>query len=607
MDTPADSSQTVSSIQPVSPGWLAYWAGLNQRVLDFLQAHPCIWLCMLAAILLLPGTAQLPLMDRDEPRFARATVEMMERGDAVIPWFNGEYRFDKPPLTYWWMALNYRLLGINELAARLHSVLAALGVALVIWALGARMFSRAAGFWAGTAWLSSFQVIAHGRLCVADMPMVLAVSVSMWAMYELLVPSPGPAGETQARPFWRNRWFWILAAGLGLGFLAKGPIAILVPLLALGLLRGLTWRRPLKVGWLWLPAALLLATILVGIWGIPALIRTHGEFWQQGVGKHVVQRGMDSFNGRVPLPFFYFATAFLTLLPWLARGALALGRTRREGAFSRAFLGSWLGVPYVVFSFYATQLPHYVLPGLGAFFLLLFQDGESAPWSGWPSKWWFLGVNVVWLILFGGLLAVTTLSAWPAPLNSMQAPLRLLVVLLLLLQGVALCFHGRQVIPALGLILACGGVLLGIGSLLRLSSPAMQVVKLRQTDRTFAAADAKYMSVRYTEPSLVFYQGGTWNFVSNGSKAPSELRKAKKKGEMPTAIVMLAREWTLQDHLQALLPWGRRMAPAVLPPTNDYSTEVDEVTALYQPRFITHLSGFNNGRTSWCELVLLEL
>jgi len=62
-------------------------------------------LAIVSATILLAGTASLPLLDRDEPRFARATIEMLERGDWVVPYFNDEYRFDKPPLTYWLMAV----------------------------------------------------------------------------------------------------------------------------------------------------------------------------------------------------------------------------------------------------------------------------------------------------------------------------------------------------------------------------------------------------------------------------------------------------------------------------------------------------------------------
>ena len=66
------------------------------------MAFPPAWFVLtLGVVVLLAGTFELPLLDRDEPRFSRATVEMAERGNWVIPYFNGQYRFDKPPLTYW--------------------------------------------------------------------------------------------------------------------------------------------------------------------------------------------------------------------------------------------------------------------------------------------------------------------------------------------------------------------------------------------------------------------------------------------------------------------------------------------------------------------------
>ncbi|WP_075089719.1 hypothetical protein [Verrucomicrobium spinosum] len=58
--------------------------------------------------------------------------------------------------------------------------------------------------------------------------------------------------------------------------------------------------------------------VIVSAWGIPALMQTHGLFWKVGMGEHVVKRGTQAFNGRVILPFYYFATAFLSLLPWIA-------------------------------------------------------------------------------------------------------------------------------------------------------------------------------------------------------------------------------------------------------------------------------------------------
>ncbi len=62
------------------------------------------------------------LWDRDEPRFARAAVEMLESGDYLAITFNGENWSDKPVLTYWLMALAIRVLGPTELACRLFGI-----------------------------------------------------------------------------------------------------------------------------------------------------------------------------------------------------------------------------------------------------------------------------------------------------------------------------------------------------------------------------------------------------------------------------------------------------------------------------------------------------
>jgi len=53
-----------------------------------------------AALLYSLGNWSLPLIDRDEPRFAEASREMRQSGDFLLPRLNGEHRFDKPPLIF---------------------------------------------------------------------------------------------------------------------------------------------------------------------------------------------------------------------------------------------------------------------------------------------------------------------------------------------------------------------------------------------------------------------------------------------------------------------------------------------------------------------------
>ena len=173
LDTLAESS--LQCRVPVEHGGeIDCFALLDQRAdpIGALAAFHCL------------GNWTLPLIDRDEPRFAEASREMRERGDYLIPRFNGEHRFDKPPLIYWLQAGAYTVLGENEFAARLPSALcaAAIGVVLALW--GARLWDAATGSRAALIFSLCLQTLIHARAAVADMPMILGVTLAAWAGWE---------------------------------------------------------------------------------------------------------------------------------------------------------------------------------------------------------------------------------------------------------------------------------------------------------------------------------------------------------------------------------------------------------------------------------------
>src|SRR5690348_13957892 len=140
-----------------------------------LGAKPLLSVVFLSWALFLSGNWILPLLDRDEPRFAEASREMLQRRDWLIPWFNGQYRFDKPPLIYWCQAAAYRLFGQNAFAARLPSVVFASATAVLLLLWGKRLGNTRAGFYAAVLLVTCLDVLMHARLAVADMPMVFFV------------------------------------------------------------------------------------------------------------------------------------------------------------------------------------------------------------------------------------------------------------------------------------------------------------------------------------------------------------------------------------------------------------------------------------------------
>src|ERR1700730_7337767 len=169
------------------------------------------------------GTWTLPLIDRDEPRYAEASREMRERRDYVVPYFNNEYRFDKPPLLYWAQVGSYQLFGESDFAARFPSILATALTAVLLLVWGTRMSGEGVGWWAAIIFTLCFQAFAYGRAALPDMSLVFLVTVAHWAGFELIRDH---LRRGVSAPAWPEARYWRLAfyTALGLAFLAKGPI-----------------------------------------------------------------------------------------------------------------------------------------------------------------------------------------------------------------------------------------------------------------------------------------------------------------------------------------------------------------------------------------------
>ncbi len=322
------------------------------------------------------GTWSLPLIDRDEPRFAEASREMIQRHDYVVPFFNNHYRFDKPPLTYWAQVASYRTFGENDFAARFPSTIAAALIAVSLLAWGSRVGSERAGWWAAIIFTLSLQTLIHGKAAVADMWVVLFVTLAYWAGFEL---ARDDAVEDQTSNFKHRTfgWWWIFYLSLGLAFLAKGPIGW-VPLLTVPLAK--IYRKHLNLHQRFkFIRGILLMLAVVALWGVPAVIRTHGEFFTVGIGRHVIGRSIATMEGHganslalylLLLPF-YLVTVFVSMFPWSIKFPWLAHRVWRTRDKIDNYLLIRIGVIFLIFTLIKTKLPHYTLPAFPLLALLL--------------------------------------------------------------------------------------------------------------------------------------------------------------------------------------------------------------------------------------------
>lgn len=326
-----------------------------------LRRNPGLSLLLLAGVLLsfFAGLGAVPLFDLDEGAFAEATREMLERGDFISTFLNGEPRYDKPVLVYWLQAVSVLAFGVNEFAFRLPSALCATGWVLMVLLFvrrtaGTRPALLAAGF---TATAAGITVI--GRAAIADALLNFLIVTAMASAYLYLREG-------------RRAWLLCAYVAMGFGLLAKGPVAVLVPLAATFLhclSRGdlKTWLRAVLD-----PAGIALMLAIAAPWYLAQYWKEGDAFVRGFLFKHNVDRfraPMHGFDGSL---FFYVPWLFVATLPFLAPLLNAARGLRRIWADDlQRFCLFWFGFVFLFFSVSGTKLPHYVFYGYTGLFVLM--------------------------------------------------------------------------------------------------------------------------------------------------------------------------------------------------------------------------------------------
>jgi len=368
-----------------------------------------LFLAVLA--LSLPQAALLPLLDRDEPRFAEASREMLQSGNFIVPTFNHAPRYAKPPLIYWCQAAAYTLFGENAFAARLPSLVATAATALLVMTWGWRLGSEQMGLAAGLLYAFCLQTVQQGRVATADALLIFFMTLTAFAGWMILRPK-----EPSKIPC---ACYFALALGFAGGFLAKGPEALLplFPLLWCARDSG----RSVITG---IIASLITGLALVMVWAIPAYIETNGDYWRSGMSEGVGERMVTGLQGHGASTFgwyllglpLYLLLFWLSALPWSP--LLVIHRKKLFTAWQPDLTDTYLllnaALIFLVFSLMVTKLPHYTLPAF-PFLALCFTRRWNS--SGLQQK---VPIKLGWIT--GLALAVLTAILIPIAIANHATP-----------------------------------------------------------------------------------------------------------------------------------------------------------------------------------------
>ena len=331
-----------------------------------------IGLLALTLLQIAAGFGSAPLM-RAEIYFLDVARSMLERGDLLVPYYEGEPFFDKPPLTYWLIAASFRLFGYTAAAARAVPALAAIGaVAATVW-LGRRLFETRSALAGGLVLATTFGFVSFARVAMSDMLLALSSVVAVGLGVELLAP--------ERRGGWRVA---ALGGVLGLGFLTKGPVALLLP--GLGLLL-LAWQQRARLPrpdiW-WVLGALAFALVGLSWFGLVAARLGSGPLEYFFLRENLERFAGETYDAERPL-WYYLTTYLAEGAPWSLLMPAALlsfqrGLTPAEQRPGARFLLGWLGLMLVPLSLSRGKLDYYLLPLYPAASLVIGHWLAAARW-----------------------------------------------------------------------------------------------------------------------------------------------------------------------------------------------------------------------------------
>ena len=345
-----------------------------------------LWLCAIAWVGFLWNLGNIGLVDETEPLFAEAARQMTLTGDWITPYFNGETRFDKPPLIYWLMAVAYRTLGVNEWAVRLPSALCAIALTCLGFytlqqfthskeearrneeearrneeghdtdrdtdtRMNVTMFppslsqspslplspSPRLPLFLSTPWIGAAlialnpQTIAWGRTGVSDMLLVGCMCSALLAFflgYTLEEQREKAEFSTVSASRFPNKWYLTFYVLIALAILAKGPVGIVVPALIVGCF-GLylgnfrqLWREMRPV------SGILIILAIALPWYILVILANGQTYIDSFFGYHNFQRFTGVVNKHSAPWYFYFFVVLVGFAPWSIYLPVAIARTR---------------------------------------------------------------------------------------------------------------------------------------------------------------------------------------------------------------------------------------------------------------------------------------
>ena len=364
------------------------------------------WLILLAITMgaAAPGVFTLPALDRDESRFAQASKQMLETGDYIRIRYQDELRNKKPAGIHWLQAASTAAFSDAEAkqiwSYRIPSWIGAgLGTLATFWA-GLAFMNRRAAFLGAALFGSTILLTSEAHISKTDGMLVFLTTLGIGALARIymadrpLSVAGGPQGPTRSQNLkGLSLVFW---AAMGLGFLIKGPVSIMVAGFAAAGVWAWdkaadnhmgSWWKPLA----WWPGPALFLALWIP-WFIWIQFATDGTYVQGAVGKDLADKFTGASEGHAGWPLYqlshvpvWFFPATLALFAGVATAWTTLRSTteagRRRGTDTLLIAGALAGIAAIIAWVFGEQSL------VGYPFALVLVFGALGFTRQWQDRW----------------------------------------------------------------------------------------------------------------------------------------------------------------------------------------------------------------------------
>jgi 4-amino-4-deoxy-L-arabinose transferase-like glycosyltransferase len=480
---------------------------------------------LLSLVCFLPGFTSLQPMDRDEPRYAQATKQMLETRDFVDIRFQDEARHKKPVGIYWMQSASVALgeaLGIPEARTtialyRLPSLLGSLATVLLTYWASLAFLGRRGAFLAAAFMATSVILMVEARLAKTDAALAACAVAAMGGLARAYL-SRG-AGVLPRRTL---VIFWL---GFAAGILIKGPLILMFVGLSAAILsyreRSARWLLTLRP---WLGG---LATFLIVMpWFIAIAIKSGGAFYSASVGHDMLGKVGTAQSYHWAPPGFYLVSFFATFWPGAILAAIAVPFAwvhRKEE--SVAFALAWIVPSWLVFEAVPTKLPHYTMPLFPAVAILTVMAisrhfvGPHRP----AAKLATILLPAIPIGLTVGLASVNWSFDGTLPYRGLPA---MIASSLIALYAWRLFVKNKVSKSVSASFISAACLAVGVFGFTQLDLRSLKLSpRLAEVAHNLACANPRIATLGYREPSLVFLTGTGLEMLETGQEASAFLKE----------------------------------------------------------------------------------